>query len=527
VGTRDYARIFRRSWLLIVLATVLGALGAWAVTATTQPTYSATSAAFVASETGGSLNELTQGNAFTERRVNTYANLLTEPIVTEPVIEAFDLDMSTGAFAGKISVSIPVQTTMLEVTVTDSSPSVAASIANALITSLAEVVAEIETTAVTGAQVTLDANGNPVLDAAGNPVTSEPTPPVKITQVRFADAPTTPVSPNLMLNLAIGFAAGLALGVLAAILRDLIDTRIRSVEDVEAVTSAPIVGAIPQSPKSRGGALIAEDDPGSPTAESFRILRTNLQFLDIDGPATFVITSPSSGEGKSTVSTNLATSIAANGVRVLIVEADLRRPGVHRNFGLEGGAGLTDILIGRAELADVVQSWRSPNLSILAAGRIPPNPSELLGSQQMRELMVQLQERYDVVLYDTPPVLPVPDAAILSRNVGGVLLVTANDRTRRDEIRSAISSLQRVNARIAGIVVNRLSGRGSTSYLAEAYHSYEAPAEDGDPGKFDEFLRAPGGAATEAADEVDDRTAQPTRKRGSNRRGYRGSDTQP
>ncbi|WP_396643224.1 polysaccharide biosynthesis tyrosine autokinase [Microbacterium sp.] len=522
MGTRDYARIFRRSWLLIALVTVLGIVSGWALAASTTPTYSATSAAFVASETGGSLNDLTQGNAFTERRVNTYANLVTEPIVTESVIEDFNLDMSPSAFASKVSVSIPVDTTMLEVTVTDTSPSVASSIANALITSLSTVVANIETTAVTGAQ--LDANGNPILDASGNPAAA--TPPVKITQVRFAEVPSSPISPNLPLNLVIGLIAGLALGVLAAILRDLIDTRIRSVEDVEAVTSAPIVGAIPQATK-RGGALIAEDDPGSPAAESFRILRTNLQFLDIAGPATFVITSPGSGEGKSTVATNLATSIAANGVRVLIVEADLRRPGVHRNFGIEGGAGLTDILIGRVELADVVQSGGSPNLSILAAGRIPPNPSELLGSQQMRELMKQLEERYDVVLYDTPPVLPVPDAAILSRSVGGVLLVAASDRTRRDAIRGAVASLQKVNAHISGIIVNRLVGRGTSAYLAEGYQSHKSPAHTSGDDDFQNMLRTPGGAAVQADDELPERSVQRTRKKDGGPRGARGSDIRP
>ncbi|MDX2376588.1 polysaccharide biosynthesis tyrosine autokinase [Microbacterium sp. LRZ72] len=499
MGTRDYARIFRRSWLLIVIFAMVGATAAWAVTATTEAEYSATSAAFVASESGGTLNELTQGNAFTERRVNTYAQLLVEPIVTESVIEDFGLEISPAAFAGQIGVSIPVDTTMLEVTVTDASPSVAASLANALITSLATVVEEIETTAVTG---------TPTIDANGDPVIVEAAPPVQITQVRFAETPTSPVSPSLMLNLLIGIAAGFALGVLAAILRDLIDTRVRTLEDVEAITTAPIVGAIPQVGRGRQSSILAEHDPGSPSAESFRILRTNLQFLDIDGPATFVLTSPSSGEGKSTITTNLATSIAANGVRVLVVEADLRRPQVHSYFGLEGGAGLTDILIGRAELADVVQSWRSPNLHVLASGRIPPNPSELLGSQQMRELMVQLQERYDVVLYDTPPVLPVPDAAILSRNVGGVLLVASIDRTRRDEIRSAVAALQKVNAHISGVVVNRVAGRGTTSYLAEPYHS-QAPAPKGADDAsaersapppaptFDDLVRTPGGAASE------------------------------
>jgi len=527
VGTRDYARIFRRSWLLIVVFAIVGTLAAWAVTATTTPRYSATSAAFVSSDAGGTLNELTQGNAFTQQRVNTYAKLITEPIVTEPVIEDFGLDVSPGAFAGDVTVSIPVQTTMLEVTVSGESPAIAASVANALITSLATTVEQIETTAVSSTQVMLDAAGNPVLDAAGNPVPSEPVPPVQITQVRFAETRSTPVSPNLALNLAIGLAAGLALGVLAAILRDLIDTRLRTLDDVEAATTAPIVGAIPQAPRSRSGSILAEDDPGSPTAESFRILRTNLQFLDVDGPATFVVTSPSSGEGKSTVTTNLAASIAATGVRVLVVEADLRRPQVHNYFGVEGGAGLTDILIGRAELADVVQPWRSPNLHILAAGRIPPNPSELLGSHQMRELMTQLQERYDVVLYDTPPVLPVPDAAILSRTVGGVLLVTSIDHTRRDEVRSAVTALEKVNARISGVVANRLPGRGTTSYLAEAYHSSSTPqrepaAESEDSlSDFEQFMRAPGGGAPL---DLDSRKSTFAR---SGRRSHRGHETSP
>lgn len=449
-----------------MVAAVLGVLLSWAISVTAKPVYSATSVAFVASETGGTLNELTQGNAFTERRVSTYANLVTEPIVTAAVIEDFGLGVSPAAFAANVSVSIPVDTTLLEVTVADTSPETAAGVANALITNLATVVAEIETTSIPSGAVAADGTALPAA------------PPVKITQVRFADSPTSPVSPNIPLNLFIGLLVGLAIGTLAAILREVIDTRVRSLEDIEAVSAAPIVGAIPQVAKARRGPVVVHEDVGTPTAESYRILRTNLQFLDLDGPATFVITSPHSSDGKSTIAVNLAASIAANGVRVLVVEADLRRPRVHEYLGVLGTAGLTDVLIGRASLTDVVQQGASPNLHILASGRIPPNPSELLGSQNMQELMTVLQGMYDVVLYDTPPVLPVPDAAILSRNVGGVLLVVSIDHTRRDDIRSAVASLNKVNARVAGVVANRVAARGSTSYLNDSYPSIDPHGAD-------------------------------------------------
>ncbi|MCR2802131.1 MULTISPECIES: polysaccharide biosynthesis tyrosine autokinase [unclassified Microbacterium] len=504
MGSRDYARIVRRSWILILAVTLAGALAGWVAATTTKPVYSATSVALITSETGASVNELTQGNAFTERRVSTYASLATEPIVTSRVIEELGLDVTPAQLAARIDVSIPLSTTMLEVTVSDSSPAMAASIANAIITNLSVVVSEVEST--TGAV------------AADGTVPTAMT-PVKMTQVRFAEAPTTPISPNVLLNLGIGLFAGLALGTLAAILRELIDTRVRSTEDVEAVTDAPIVGAIPQISRGRGEAALIDDGLGTPAAESFRILRTNLQFLDIDGPATFTITSPGPGDGKSTVALNLANSIAANGSRVLLVEADLRRPQIHESLSLEGGAGLTDVLIGRALFAEVVQTWGSPNLHVLASGRIPPNPSELLGSRHMRDLMAHLQDIYDVVLYDTPPLLPVPDAAILSRSVGGVLLVVAVDRTRRDAIRAATASLEKVGARLAGTVANRVTARGATSYLTESYLSFDAGDRDADSAEMDllefpDFARLdgdetkpksgsmPGGVASRSGDET-------------------------
>lgn len=456
MGKNDYVRILRRSWPMIVVMAIIGLATAWAVSAATTPQYSATSAAFVTSDRSGTLTELTQGNAFTEKRVSTYAKLAAEPMVTQPVIDDFKLNITPSEFATRLTVSIPVDTTLIEISVTDASPSVASSLANAVMTSLRTTVAEIETP--TAAQT--DAKGKVINKAA---------PPVKITQVRFAEVPTSPVSPNLPLNLAIGLLAGIALGVLGAIVRDLVDGRVRTLEDVEAITPVPVVGTIPQRPRGRAATDLAQGDPNNAFDESFRILRTNLQF--VDGPRTFLLTSPVGGHGKSTVTANLGVSIAANGARVLVVDADLRHPRQHEYFEVEGGAGLADILIGQAELADVVQKSPSQNLSILPAGRIPLNPSELLGSSRMSELMKRLQQRYDVVLYDCAPVLPVPDVAILSRHVGGVLLIASINQSKRDHVRGALISLQRVKARVSGVIVNRLRVRGPAAYLAEMYHS--------------------------------------------------------
>lgn len=458
MGMKDYARILRRSWFVIAAAALIGVLAAWAVTAMTTPQYLATSAAFVSSDRGGSLNELTQGNAFTERRVNTYAQLVTEQIVTAPVIEEFELTGSASDLASRIKVTIPVDTTMIEITVADPSPTVASSLANALVTSLTTVVQQIEPVSTT---------------VAPDGTVVESAPIVKITQVRFADVPEAPFSPRLWFNLMVGLLVGVALGALTAILREMLDTRLRSPEDIERLTPVPVVGIVPQLVKGRSAVALGAGEPGDTFDEAFRILRTNLQFLEVGGPSTFVVTSSTGGEGKSTVTANLAVAIAANGLRVLVVDADLRRPQVHMNFGLEGSAGLTDVLIGRASLEEVVQPWQSDRLHVLASGRIPPNPSELLGSAPMHKLMKRAEGEYDVVLYDSAPVLPVPDAAILSRHVGGVLVVASVGRAALDQVGQALNSLAKVSANVSGVVVNRMPMRGSAGYLREAYQSHD------------------------------------------------------
>jgi polysaccharide biosynthesis transport protein len=230
--------------------------------------------------------------------------------------------------------------------------------------------------------------------------------------------------------------------------------------------------------------LTVADAPGSPQAEQFRQLRTNLEFLRVAdeqaGAASVVaVTSATAAEGKSTVASNLATALAETGARVLLVDADLRRPSVADVLGLEGGVGLTTVLAGQADVDDVVQEWGSAGLRVLPSGAVPPNPAELLGSPAMRRLIAELRARYDHVVVDTTPVLPVADASVLSRLVDGLVVVANARRVRRRQLIQGLGDLAQVSARVLGVVLNQVR-RDEESYSygprAGAAPAAEAPA---------------------------------------------------
>ncbi len=296
------------------------------------------------------------------------------------------------------------------------------------------------------------------------PTNGDPS-PVTLTVLRPATVPGAPVSPNTNLNLALGVLVGLALGFGLAILREVLDTRIRTMRDVENITDAPIIGGISFDPNASRRPLIVQADPRSPRAESFRTLRTNLQFLNVEGgPRSFVITSSIESEGKSTTAANLAIALSDAGARVALVDADLRRPKIAEYMGIEGAVGLSDTLIGRVSLLDALQTWGRGNLAVLPAGTTPPNPSELLGSQAMLTLVRTLEKEFDTVLIDVPPLLPVTDGALLSKSARGAIIVVAAGRTQRGELSAALAALENVDARVAGIVMTMLPTKGPDAY---------------------------------------------------------------
>jgi capsular exopolysaccharide synthesis family protein len=223
--------------------------------------------------------------------------------------------------------------------------------------------------------------------------------------------------------------------------------------------------------------LIVQESPQALRAEAFRRLRTNLQFLELDASSrTFVMTSALPGEGKTTTCINLAITLADAGQKVVLVDADLRRPSVAAYMGVEGSVGLTTVLIGKVAVQDALQPWGNGNLDVLAAGQVPPNPSELLGADSMAELVAQLGAEYDVVVIDTPPLLPVTDGAILARVVGGAIVVVGAGTVHRQQLEGALSALETVGARLLGLVVNRVpvKGPGNAAY---GYGYYEYVSE--------------------------------------------------
>lgn len=439
----DYIRILRKNWVIIVVATLvgIGVAAVWSLTRT--PEYEASSTVFVSTQSSGSIQELQQGSTFTQGRVQTYAQLVTTPIVMNPVIAELELETTAGSLATQVSASAALNTTLITITVTDTDPVRAADTANALAASLTAAVAEIE--AVQGPDGTSAS-------------------PVRLSPVKNALPPLEPSSPNVALNLALGGLVGLALGISIAVLRTVLDTRIRTPRDVEQLTDRPIIGTIAFDPKASERPLIVHADPLSPRAESFRAMRTNLQFLDLGDKSSFVITSSVPTEGKSTTTINLAIALADAGKRVALVDTDLRKPKVAEYLGIEGGVGLTDVLIGRTRIGDVMLPWGGRQLYVLPAGKIPPNPSELLGSERMRALLEVLERDFDVVLCDAPPLLPVTDGAILAKATGGAIVIVAAGKTNRQQLSGALDALETVGAHVAGVAMTMVPTRGPDSY---------------------------------------------------------------
>ncbi|NNC12951.1 polysaccharide biosynthesis tyrosine autokinase [Planctomonas sp. JC2975] len=439
---RDYLRVLRKQWILIVALVLVGIVAAAGYSLLVTPQYQASAKVFVSTQASDNVADLVQGNSFTQQRVQTYADLVNTPVVLAPVAARLGLKMTPDELSTHISASSPVNTTIIEITATSTKANQSAWIANQTAASLAKTVQTLETPNSKGAVS-----------------------PVKLTRVQVADIPESPASPKVWLNVLLGALIGLAVGVAIALMRETLDTRVRNERDVQQITEAPIVGGIVYDGKAASRPLIVQVDPRGARAESFRTLRTNLQFLDVGADArTFVISSSVENEGKTTTGLNLAIALSDAGNRVLVIDADLRQPRIAHYLGIEGAVGLTDVLIGRAELTDVVQPWGKTSLSALPAGSVPPNPSELLGSQAMASLIQRVEGMYDYVLFDSPPLLPVTDAAVLGKTVGNTLLVVAASRTRKAQLKGSVSALANVGARLAGIIITMLPTKGPDAY---------------------------------------------------------------
>lgn len=281
-----------------------------------------------------------------------------------------------------------------------------------------------------------------------------------------AEAPAEPIRPNLPRNLLFAAAAGLALAAGMAFLAEQLDDRLRSHEEVERRVGAPILGRVPfvRHWQAAGGSVAALTESASGGAEAYRTLRTNLRFLSQERPIrTLLVTSAVAEEGKTTTAANLAVVFAQGGTRTILAAADLRRPGVHRLFGLNGSGGLLDALEG-SPLARALRTTGVPNLELLADGASPPNPTEILASPRFDRLVGSLCESADLVVFDSPPVLGMADASVLASRVDGVLLVVNGREVTRRALVQAAEQIRRAGGRILGLVMNAVETQDGYYY---------------------------------------------------------------
>jgi len=316
--------------------------------------------------------------------------------------------------------------------------------------------------------------------------------------------PESPIKPKKRLNIILGALLGLVLGGGMALMLESLDTSVRSIEDVEAL-GLSVLGHVPKiknpekhrqrtkssdsplDPEVRkvASTLLMHFAPKSPVSESYRTLRTNIQFSNLDHtPQTILITSPGPGEGKSTTVANLAVTFSQMGTKTLLIDADFRRPILHSLFGIEKEPGITNYLAGKIHLEGVIRKTPVENLDLVTCGVIPPNPSELLASQRMKEFIAELKNRYQMILFDTPPVIVVTDAMVLGVLLDGVVLVASSGQTSQAGLDRAKTILENVNAKVMGAVLNKIEAKHSYgSYHYYYYYHYYGDRKEPKPVK--------------------------------------------
>lgn len=422
----DVLRLLRTNIKEMVALALLGLLLAYAWTWTRPTVYEATATGIVTAGGNGTIGADVATMTLEQSKAAMYAQL----VPTKPVLERVVRSVGPGVPVGALTPSTGDGSNILTITASGPTAQSAQDVANAAMGATAKEATKLETGSETGRSS------------------------IQLVPLETAQLPSSPSSPNLPLNLLAGVLGGIALALGLGLLRRRIDSRIRVVSDVEQITGVGAAAVIPESKEladQRGGRL---HHAGS-AAEAVRHLRTNLRFIDVDSPPrSVVITSANQGEGKSTISTTLAHMLAAAGQPTVLVDADLRRPNVATLMGLDGSVGLTQVLSGDVTLDEALQEVDQEGLTVLTAGRIPPNPSELLGSQRMHALIEELS-RDSFVILDAPPLLPVTDAGLLAAQADGAFLVLRVGKTHREQAELCRKILQQVGARLLGTVLNR------------------------------------------------------------------------
>lgn len=529
---RRYLAIFRRwAWLMLASSLLAGA-SAYFFSQRVAPVYEASTSLLVSEAPAVAATDISALRAG-EQLALTYAELIVKEPVLEAVLQRLNLDIPLDDFKETVQARPVSGTQLIRIRVENADPELAARIANALADAFIERNENLQASryaatkanleeqmAALDAQITttgqdLQALAQPVLpdtgvaasgsgDLASNKAESDRLENLlaqyrqayasllsRYEEVRMAEAqstsgivvvepakaPATPLRPIVLLNVAVALVFGLVLGSVAVTGLELLNDRVRDPRHASQQLGVPVLGLI-ASHSTGGNGPVALAEPRAPVVEAFRALRTNLQFARADEQGqlkTILVTSPSPGEGKSLVAANLAIVLAQGEQRVLLVDADLRRPSLHKIFGLNNKYGLSSLLFnmrqalkGNLWASSLAHTPRLKDLGVLTSGSLPENPAELLASNKIAALLERLRAEQDVIIIDSPPVLVVTDAAVLAPRVDGVLLVIKPEATRIAEAHEAAEQLRRVGANLLGVVFNDVDVRKSGYY----YYKY-------------------------------------------------------
>lgn len=518
-----------RKWLwLIVLGAGIGAVSAFVFSVMSTPIYQATMTMMI-SQGADPYRDQNSAVFATQRLASTYVEQIRSRAVMEQVVHDLNLPLPPNALIGMTSAQAVRDTQLIRVSVEDENPARAQAIANQIGVVFNQQLNEYQQSRFKNAQEELDRQVAetkkkidetqkalaPLGDANDPKNLSAPefvrterlrlqmelstlqnqyavlvrsANDFRLASARYADTvtvsasaemPIAPVRPRTSTNTLLGLAVGLMLAAGIAFLVEYLDDSVKSSDDVTRVLELSVLGNVVRFPKGTTNPLVALTSPRAPYVEAYRNLRTNLQFsMLVDSAAALVVSSAEPGEGKSTTVANLATVMAQMDKRVILVDTDLRRPTQHHIFNVPPEPGLTDVFLNELTLEQAITKTAVPNLDVLTAGKLPPNPAELIESPWMEKLIAILKTQYDVVLFDSPPVLPVTDAALLASKTKHLLWVVSAGKTRSDTLRRAREALKQVDAKILGVVLNRVAAGSGYGYYYYYYY-----AKDGDKKK--------------------------------------------
>lgn len=422
---REYGRILRAGWWIVAIMTVLGVVAGLAYSLVSTPQYQACARLFVTTEGGSSVGEAYQNNLFSQERVTSYAGLATSTQVAQRAVAQLQLPLSANELRDSVTATPIEKTVLLDLCSTDADPEVARALTNAVAGQLTQLVQELETS---------QRGGSP---AAGATIVDQ------------ADVPSSPLGAGMVSMLGLGAVIGCLLGLVLALVRGLFDRSVRDRPRAEEISGRAVLGGLPAD----------EDRPKTPVAsmdtmgEPLRTLRTNIRFLGGGSPPRVItVTSPAAGEGRTSTAIDLAAVIAEAGHKVLLVDGDIRTSALADRLGIDQERGFSTVLSGEHRVEDAIRHDVVDGVNVLPAGPVPPNPSELLGSDRAHVLLESLRGQYRYIIVDTPPLLEVSDGAILTALSDGSLVLTRIGRTTREQLRKAMTTLDGVGGKVLGVV---------------------------------------------------------------------------